>query len=56
MSWWLVIVLVAIYFLALALILLFFAAIAPLNERCDDVNNRIWKVRFAPEWNEDIAA
>ncbi len=51
MALWLLIVLVVIYLLALGVILLFFAAAAPLNERCDEVNNRIWKVRFDPEWN-----
>ncbi len=56
MSWWLVIVLVVIYFVALAVILLFFAAVAPLNERYDEVNNRILKLRFDRQWDQDIAA
>ncbi len=57
MSWWVILVLVVLYFAALAVVLLFFAGAARLNERCDEGNTRVWKVRFDSDVDdEDLAA
>ncbi len=56
MSFWVIVMLAVIYLLALGVVLIFFAGASRLNERSDEMSDRVWKVRFDSDWDDDDLA